>query len=323
VGGGMNPDFSFDYESLADAEKKARQAIHDFVDEGYRTGQAQEPTNPAFEAKHQELSKTWGKALVAAYPPGFWESFAQLQNRDLVGLPIAIEFLEADPWFFRSGYYKEKLIRYILRLDLTTNFQARLRKIILAAVDKRYRREFREYCRLARKVDNSELREALLERLKHDNSDIRRRAQWVLDGLEKGVPRIGKLREAKIRSNQKSSSPRVLENVIEGLQSGNSNLFDEIMLVLEWYGMFGQRGRFKGKLIEALTHTGFPESFKPFLRTTILLVVDTWYVYGFDGYCKLAAHLDDPEFRQELNTRLDHSDPHVKRRARLVLEAMK
>jgi hypothetical protein len=51
------------------------------------------------------------------------------------------------------------------------------------AVDAGNRREFRWHCRLARRLDNPELRQALLERLATTDPGVRRRAFWMVDRL--------------------------------------------------------------------------------------------------------------------------------------------
>src|SRR5438045_538714 len=91
-------------------------------------------------------------AVRAAYPPGFWEDVARLRAGDPAGLETAVAFLEQDPWFFGSGYVKADLLRYLKRFDLPPPYDDRLRRVILAAVDRPLRREFRHYCRLARKL---------------------------------------------------------------------------------------------------------------------------------------------------------------------------
>ena len=57
-----------------------------------------------------------------------------------------MSFLEADPWFYRTGYIKSKLIRYIKRPMLTPEYIKRLQRVVLAVVDKRDDRDFRAYC---------------------------------------------------------------------------------------------------------------------------------------------------------------------------------
>lgn len=75
----------------------------------------------------REATVAWREAIDGAYPPGFWDAYARLRDRDPAGLETAIAFLEADPWFFRSGYVKAVLIRYINRLGLLPGQRAAAR----------------------------------------------------------------------------------------------------------------------------------------------------------------------------------------------------
>ena len=130
-----------------------------------------------------EVRDRYRATLDAAYPPGFWEHYRCLKAGDPAGLETAVRFLEADPWFFRTGYEKADLIKWLTRMELTEKDMARLRQVVLNAVDSRDRREFRAYCRLARRVDHDRLRQALAERLNSEDEGVRRRARWVLDAL--------------------------------------------------------------------------------------------------------------------------------------------
>lgn len=132
-----------------------------------------------------------------------WRDMELLRGGDRTKLEVVITFLEADLHFDRSGYVKEKIIRHIKPPMLTPQHVARLQAVVLAIVDKRDGREFRDYCRLARKVDSPELREQLRHRLTRawpsarsltddlpalmlvaqQDRDIRRRARWVLEAL--------------------------------------------------------------------------------------------------------------------------------------------
>jgi hypothetical protein len=69
------------------------------------------------------------------------------------------------------------------RVDLSPDQARRLRTVILNAVDVGDRREFREHCKLARRVLDESLRLALFERLRSANPGQARRALWVLDAL--------------------------------------------------------------------------------------------------------------------------------------------
>lgn len=103
--------------------------------------------------------------------------------RQLRGVDSAIKFLEKDEWEFGSGYVKADLIRLLKKLNLKPDEAARLRRVLLAVVDGRDRREFRAYCRLANKLDSEQLRNELTHRLEDNDKDVRRRARWMLDYL--------------------------------------------------------------------------------------------------------------------------------------------
>ena len=78
------------------------------------------------------------------------------------GVDELIEYLEKDEWKFGSGYAKAYIIRMLGKIDLKYTQAERLRRVVLAVVEGRDRREFRHYCRLVSpsrkgKYDNREL----------------------------------------------------------------------------------------------------------------------------------------------------------------------
>jgi hypothetical protein len=173
-----NPQF--DYARRAEIARGAQMIMHEAA-----TISWSRPGDFRAREIHNLAVDVFQKAIANAYPPGFWEDYKRLKERNSVGLETGVKFLEADPWFFRSGYTKAELIRYISHIELPQPIAERLRWVVVAAVDGRDRREYRQYCRLARKVDSPELREELSLRLHHDNPAVRRRARWVLDACEK------------------------------------------------------------------------------------------------------------------------------------------
>ena len=106
-----------------------------------------------------------------------------LRGGDHTKMEMAIAFLEADPWFQGSGYDKVRLIRYIKPAMLKPGHIKRLQGVVVSLVDRRDDRDFRAFCKLARKVDGPALREQLTQRLTSGDPDIRRRARWVLEAL--------------------------------------------------------------------------------------------------------------------------------------------
>ncbi len=121
--------------------------------------------------------------MANAYPPDFCEAFQALRAKQPADTEPIITFLEADPYFFRSGYKKADCLQLLKRAELSPHDAERLRQVILTIVDRRDGREFAAYCRLARFLDSPGLRQALEDRQENPDPDIRRRARWVLESL--------------------------------------------------------------------------------------------------------------------------------------------
>ncbi len=161
---------------------------HQLYNESFQLGKSY-PMAPGLAEANTEAHRLWFEALDKAYPNSFWENYERLRSGDPTGLENAVSFLEADPWFFGTGYVKTKLMRFIKPAMLTPEYKKRLQQVVLAVVDKRDERDFREYCRFACKVDAPELRGQLSQRLTSRNPDtspnfdVRRRARWVLEAL--------------------------------------------------------------------------------------------------------------------------------------------
>lgn len=131
------------------------------------------------EAEFRDLLKGTRK-----FPQHLWNDVQRLENGNPAGVGSVAKFLEADPWFFRSGYLKADLIKLLNRVEIPPVYADRLRKVIINVVEKRDRREFRSYCRLAKRLDNPKLREELAKRLEDKDPSVRRRARWVLEACE-------------------------------------------------------------------------------------------------------------------------------------------
>ena len=77
------------------------------------------------------------------------EARDKMRAGDRETIEDALLFLEVDPWFFRSGYLKERVIRHLKSAQLSKADKGRLRNVIFAVAIGRNRREWRDYCRLA------------------------------------------------------------------------------------------------------------------------------------------------------------------------------
>lgn len=154
--------------------------LHRRIDEAYRERNQRKDgmeqwgnACAAFRSFDHEVFQLWDRHILAKVEraPGRWRE-------------AAILFLEADPWFFRSGYLKVELIRSLKRATLTPREIERLGFVLIQTVDRRHRREFRSYCRLAAHVATPELAERLRERLDSQDAEVRRRARWMLSRVE-------------------------------------------------------------------------------------------------------------------------------------------
>lgn len=154
--------------------------------------------SPATVRWRQSIEE-FGTALQEAYPPDFDAAFKGLRRGDPGGIDVLIEFLEADPMFFRSGYVKTQILRMLKRAPLTSPQASRLRAVILGVIAKRWGREFGDYARLALKLDQPSLRTSLNALLAGHDAETRRRARRVLATLP-AVPG-GKVRDWRRRAS--------------------------------------------------------------------------------------------------------------------------
>ena len=156
---------------------------------------------------YAEAQKCYWRLIGEAYPPTFDQDLVRLGEGDPSGLESIVTFLEADPIFDGTGYLKERLSRLLRDVELPAEYAQRLQAVVLSVVDRRDGREFRDYCRLARKVDSPEFREQLNQRLTRawpvarfltddlpalmlaaqEDRAVRRRAGWVLEALGEKV----------------------------------------------------------------------------------------------------------------------------------------
>jgi hypothetical protein len=96
----------------------------------------------------------------------------------------AVTFLEVNPRYFRSGYDKAQLLRYLKRADLSLKHKERLQAVLLDVVGRPSGVEFRQYCQLASRLASKELTSALTKLVKSEDEGVRRRASWMLEHVE-------------------------------------------------------------------------------------------------------------------------------------------
>jgi hypothetical protein len=114
--------------------------------EGPKAMQAWHDATSAWHTRKHSTDHLWSDEFLAA-----------LRASQRHAIEDAILFLEVDPWYFGSGYLKERLIRGLKSAALTAQDRRRLWNVIWNVTGGRNRREFRRYCALATLVGDSDL----------------------------------------------------------------------------------------------------------------------------------------------------------------------
>lgn len=175
----------FGYAKRGRAVNEAQAEIHAAFKEVVNRNDESDPRT----TRWLEAIKAFGAACSRVYP----EDLRLVEQGALPASEVdtadILDFLEADPVFFGSGYMKEELLGTLKKRSFQQHEVQRLQAIILNVVRKADRREFRRYCRVAATVDGERFREELRTLEVADDPDIRRRSGWVLDALRKTTRR--------------------------------------------------------------------------------------------------------------------------------------
>ena len=95
-----------------------------------------------------------------------------------------MQFLEADPYYFRSGYHKVDMIKQLCRRSLSPDHKKRLQQVVLNQIRDHDKREFRAYCRLATHIVDPEFQKQIADMAGLSRALVPRHARWVLEYLK-------------------------------------------------------------------------------------------------------------------------------------------
>ena len=172
----LDPDRLPDVSEIVELSEQIRHGL-DGVPRDWRGHKA----DKAFVEHSAQVA--WFHELLRVFYGPIRNALVKARTGDNSSVETLVRFLEADPYCFRSGYSKADAINALTRLDLGEAERLRLRKVLLSAVDKPARREFRRYIRLARFLDDPALRAALTSRTQSKSEPGARNASWVLEGM--------------------------------------------------------------------------------------------------------------------------------------------
>lgn len=93
---------------------------------------------------------------------------------------FAFCFIQCDPYYHRSGYVMEKLLRKIKALSLSDLEKRLLRELLIRRIDTKARRNFRDICRLIPKIETDALKDKVVSRIRSDDPSVKYRAGFAM-----------------------------------------------------------------------------------------------------------------------------------------------
>ena len=133
--------------------------VHELSDLRLRTGKAEDIE------RWEKAVKDWKEFSGFGYPETkfyFFENqtfLAALSTGDADAKESAIKFLEFDPYYYRSGYIKSKLLVRLKHIKLTASEIKRLQKVVCNAIVSRQPKcEFKYYAGLLKNIGTPEFR---------------------------------------------------------------------------------------------------------------------------------------------------------------------
>jgi hypothetical protein len=118
----------------------------------------------------------------------FWypESLQRLLAGDPELLEIAIAFVEVDPYYFRSGYMKQRLFRRLKRLTLPEPQRQRIRQAVISALRLHRGSGWKDFCILDTAFADDNFANSVAIFASDASPQVAWRARTLLDHLKSG-----------------------------------------------------------------------------------------------------------------------------------------
>ena len=108
----------------------------------------------------------------------------QTQNPDTIITPLLRDFIfsyfEVDPFYFRSGYMMERMVRRAKKLALTEAEKQIIQTLLLKRIDTKALRNFRDICRLIPMIETEGFCNEINKRRSFDDQSVRHRAEFAI-----------------------------------------------------------------------------------------------------------------------------------------------
>jgi hypothetical protein len=178
------------YQHVGDGERAMGTVANMISENAGRLRHMHEEIHRTYAAKPHGVEHHWACKLfhegydTLAFPGGLKLGLERLKRLEPEAVENAIQFLEEDPWFYRSGYVKEEMVRRLKHAALTKSQQSRLRSVIMRSIRQGTRRIAHALARLAPVVDSTALVRSVESYAQSDETEISRRAQQILRVLK-------------------------------------------------------------------------------------------------------------------------------------------
>jgi hypothetical protein len=162
----------------------------------------------------QEAGRAWLTAVADAEAAVRTVERA-LGDGDPAAVDSALAYLERDPWYFRSGYAKQRLLARLRARDLDRAQRERVSALVLRAVDRGTFWTTREYAALARRFATNALRRALRDRLgSHDEGTAWRACTFLLAVKHPGLDAADRARVRDVLRRRAATGAFVSHHVL-------------------------------------------------------------------------------------------------------------
>ena len=140
---------------------RLHKSLHELSDLRWRTQKAEDI------ARWENAVRVWKEYSGFGEDTKFYffesrDFLSALASGDADAKESSIRFLEFDPYYYRSGYIKSKLLVRLKNIKLSASEVKRLQKVICnAIVSQQPKSEFKYYARLLKNVGTPEFRQKL------------------------------------------------------------------------------------------------------------------------------------------------------------------
>jgi hypothetical protein len=181
---------------ILDASAKL-EALHKRIHDTART----RDRSAADRDRWSEACEAFQQLYATLFYPGGDASLDALKRNESEAIETALDFLDADPKHFRSGYTKEEVWRRLRNAPLTDAHKRRLEEISLRYLDRPVGREFWHMARVMSVVATDTFWDSIANLVRSSEESKRTRASYVSvyrDGATAGAALRKRLRMERL-----------------------------------------------------------------------------------------------------------------------------